>query len=147
MSSETVRATGPLFDGRADAALREGVEHVRHEVSARGQKLVTAAFMAAIRENHGHAISRITTTSRTALYTSRGDNGKTYSMPILVGQDEDIVTTDLATYGPWLEGTGSRNFTTRFKGYHGYRRSAQELNMIADIVAEDAIRPYVARMQ
>ena len=28
-------------------------------------------------------------------------------------------------YGPWLEGTGSRNQTTRFKGYASFRRTAQ----------------------
>ena len=30
-------------------------------------------------------------------------------------------------YGPWLEGVGSRNATTRFKGYHMWRRTAQAL--------------------
>lgn len=30
-------------------------------------------------------------------------------------------------YGPWLEGTSSRNITTRFKGYASYRRAAQQL--------------------
>ena len=31
-------------------------------------------------------------------------------------------------YGPWLEGTGSRNGTTRFKGYASFRRTADWLN-------------------
>jgi len=30
-------------------------------------------------------------------------------------------------YGPWLEGTGSRNKTTRFKGYASFRRVGQWL--------------------
>lgn len=30
-------------------------------------------------------------------------------------------------YGPWLEGVGSRNQTTRFKGYHAFRLAAQAL--------------------
>lgn len=30
-------------------------------------------------------------------------------------------------YGPWLEGIGSRNNTTRFKGYHAFRLAAQAL--------------------
>lgn len=30
-------------------------------------------------------------------------------------------------YGPWLEGVGSRNNTTRFKGYHAFRKAAQQL--------------------
>lgn len=31
-------------------------------------------------------------------------------------------------YGPWLEGVGSRNNTTRFKGYHAFRNAAQALD-------------------
>ena len=31
-------------------------------------------------------------------------------------------------YGPWLEGTGSRNLTTRFKGYASFRRTHQFLD-------------------
>lgn len=31
-------------------------------------------------------------------------------------------------YGPWLEGVGSRNATTRFKGYHAFRLAAQALD-------------------
>src|SRR5688500_15489716 len=31
-------------------------------------------------------------------------------------------------YGPWLEGIGSRNNTTRFKGYHAFRKAADALD-------------------
>lgn len=31
-------------------------------------------------------------------------------------------------YGPWLEGVGSRNNTTRFKGYHAFRKAANALD-------------------
>ena len=30
-------------------------------------------------------------------------------------------------YGPWLEGTSSRNQTTRFKGYHSFQIVRQQL--------------------
>lgn len=32
-------------------------------------------------------------------------------------------------YGPWLEGVGSRNNTTRFKGYHSFRNAARALEL------------------
>jgi hypothetical protein len=32
-------------------------------------------------------------------------------------------------YGPWLEGTSSRNQTTRFKGYHALRRALQAMRV------------------
>ena len=30
-------------------------------------------------------------------------------------------------YGPWLEGVSSRNLTTKFKGYHTFRKVAQQI--------------------
>lgn len=42
-------------------------------------------------------------------------------------------------YGPWLNGTGSRNLTTRFKGYGVFRKVAQRLDREAQRVTEEAI--------
>lgn len=39
-------------------------------------------------------------------------------------------------YGPWLEGVGSRNQTTRFKGYASFRRTGQYLETVAHDVLE-----------
>ena len=46
-------------------------------------------------------------------------------------------------YGPWLEGTGSRNRTTRFKGYWTFRYVAQLVRGRADRIAERVLRPYL----
>jgi KDO2-lipid IV(A) lauroyltransferase len=54
----------------------------------------------------------------------------------VVSEGETVVTSDLATYGPWLEGTGSRNLTTRFKGYHTFRLVSQQVDEEAGPVAE-----------
>ncbi len=49
-------------------------------------------------------------------------------------------------YGPWLEGIGSRNKTTRFKGYSHFRKTTQFLNtprnvaFIVDPVVTDLVR-------
>jgi hypothetical protein len=68
-------------------------------------------------------------------------------MPIVVEDPavETIVTTADAAYGPWLEGTGSRNQTTRFKGYHGYRLAAQELEAEAGVIADIEMQPFIER--
>ena len=50
MADTGVKFTGPLFDGRADVALREGITAVRHRLASAGEKLVTASFAASIRE-------------------------------------------------------------------------------------------------
>ena len=44
-------------------------------------------------------------------------------------------------YGPWLEGTGRRNKTTRFKGYGSFRRTRDWLNKQAPrVLAEHGRR-------
>lgn len=136
-----VTISGPIFDGRAEIAIRQGAEAARKAVAAEGERLARAAFSAMIRVNHGRFLNSVTTTDRTRTFTTDG-----YSMTVVADLDEDIVTTDLASYGPWLEGTGSRNETTRFRGYHGFRMAAQELDGRAQEIADSAIRPYAERM-
>ncbi len=46
-------------------------------------------------------------------------------------------------YGPWLEGTGSRNRTTRFRGYWTFRFVTQLVRGRADRIAERVLRPYL----
>lgn len=45
-------------------------------------------------------------------------------------------------YGPWLEGTGSRNRTTKFKGYRAVRQTTQELQRKAVTI----VQPYVEQL-
>ncbi len=49
-------------------------------------------------------------------------------------------------YGPWLEGTGSRNKTTRFKGYWTFRYVTQQVRGRADGIAERVLRPYLREL-
>lgn len=50
-------------------------------------------------------------------------------------------------YGPWLEGVGSRNKTTRFKGYAMWRRGFQQIEREASQRAEESIRSTVDSLQ
>lgn len=43
-------------------------------------------------------------------------------------------------YGPWLEGVGSRNATTRFKGYHAFRIVTSMLEQRIRTIAEHRLR-------
>jgi hypothetical protein len=49
-------------------------------------------------------------------------------------------------YGPWLEGTGSRNATTRFKGYASFRRAAQVTRSRVRHIAGGVVSQYIKRM-
>lgn len=48
-------------------------------------------------------------------------------------------------YGPWLEGVGSRNKTTRFKGYFALRRAANSVAQKTAAIAEPIIRTFISR--
>ena len=60
--------------------------------------------------------------------------------------DYHVVTDQGIVYGPWLEGTGSRNETTRFKGYRHFRLTVQAMNQprtisyITDPVVRDIVK-------
>jgi hypothetical protein len=59
----------------------------------------------------------------------------------------DISVTDSGViYGPWLEGVGSRNATTRFKGYHTFRIVGQQLDSMAVRIAEDVLPIYLREL-
>jgi hypothetical protein len=161
MPSE-VTVSGPVFDGRAAAAARAGTDAVRESLANRAVDLVKQFFSARIKANRGVFLSTITTTRESRTYqwggswTRDSDNGtraagrvsRVYTMPVEVADPvtDTLVTTELAMYGPWLEGTGSRNETTRFKGYHGFREAGLALDTEAEAVASRAFAPYVAVM-
>lgn len=144
MSDISVKFSGPLFDGQAEQLIREGTEAIRHRVAAEAQKLTVAAFASALHhETSGRFLSSITATDTSRTYTTIGGH-TAYSLPVVVADiaTETVVATDLATYGPWLAGFGSRNQTTRFKGYNGFRRAAQQLETRVQELSDQAFRPY-----
>lgn len=53
-----------------------------------------------------------------------------------------IISDGNTVYGPWLEGTGSRNATSRFKGYASFRRVGAWLQTQAQKVADK----YLAKL-
>lgn len=142
-----VKVSGPLFDGRAAAALQEGIRAARKDLADEGRKLAITAFTSQLRRDTGRFLRSVTTTGHSTAYTTVSGH-KSYTLPVVVEDvaTDTLVTTDLASYGPWLEGTGSRNETTRFKGYHGFRLAGEALDRMAKRLTEAALAPYVRRM-
>ena len=56
------------------------------------------------------------------------------------------VTDGGVIYGPWLEGTGSRNETTRFKGYSMFRKTRQWAEKQAPEIARKHIQRIITRL-
>lgn len=121
-----VDVSGPLFDGRAQVAAREYVQQVELDVAHQGYADVMGILNADIRHPTPYYETQIT----------------------VQRQVNNLVVTDRGVvYGPWLEGTGSRNFpVTSFAGYHAFRRATQQLRQQAPQIAQNTLRHYIDRM-
>ncbi len=117
---------GPIFDGRAALAVTQCLDETLTEVGAQG-----LADVHHILDAH---IKHPTPYYETQLISQRlaGDQ---------VVHDRGII------YGPWLEGVGSRNQTTRFKGYHAFRIAKNNLVAKVPALAEHVLQKYLPRME
>jgi hypothetical protein len=121
-----VNVSGPVFDGRADAALRAYEDDAAEAIAYQGYNMVQAELHRVLRNPTGYYQSKIRVTGRRREYRL---------------DDSGVV------YGPWLEGTSRRNQTTRFKGYSTFRRVKQRLDTQALQIGERVLPPYLRRMQ
>ena len=121
-----VNVSGPLHDGRAAEAARAFVHDAEDQIANDGVDMIHEALHGVIRHPTGYYESRVQT-----------DN---------MGSDP-VITDGGVIYGPWLEGVGSRNQTTRFKGYFTFRRVAQQLQDKAGEIAERVLPDYLRGMQ
>lgn len=109
---------GPMFDGRAKVMFDRASRDWEHHLGSVGADYVRAELHRVLRKETPYYRLQVTSTE----YPGR-----------------TVINDGGVVYGPWLEGTGSRNKTTRFKGYATFRRIAQKLNA----EATNILRPYV----
>lgn len=119
---------GPLFDGVAERELPIAIEKVKREVAEyaefQWQMNMTDSFQNA-----------------TGAYQSHVN---------ILQREADLVVNDGypgsgLLYGPWLEGVGSRNATTRFKGYFSLRRAAASVSQKTTEIAKPIIDAFIAK--
>lgn len=122
----TMSTSGPLFDGTAKKVLGEMATETAGLLGREGKRRWLAGLDATLRRPTGAYHDRITlygpVTGQARVHDQRG------------------------IYGPWLEGTSSRNKTTRFKGYANARHAAQQLDRAATAVAEHVIAAHLGRL-
>jgi hypothetical protein len=99
---------GPLFDFRARRAFRRMRDELEEEAAEFALEHIQATFHTSFKHPTGFYESNVRISNSGREITDGGFGG-----PV---------------YGPWLEGVGSRNNTTRFKGYHAFRLAAQALD-------------------
>jgi hypothetical protein len=122
-----VIAHGPLFDGRA---VYESDRFVREAVAA-----VAVAAEEAVDRNLAGSIRH---PSSPPFYQSQINTASR-------GLDA-VVNDGGVIYGPWLEGVGSRNRTTRFKGYFSFRRAKQDIDQRVVPLAAPALARFIAEV-
>lgn len=116
---------GPIFDGRALAAAREFAEAAGEEIAAQGVNDVRAELDAVLQNPTGFYESQIQTDRQ---------------------RDDTVVTDGGVVYGPWLATGRRRGRQTAFGGYDHWRRATQRLDSKAEEIAEQALPPFLRRM-
>lgn len=125
MISVTVVKVGPIFDGRAAKQAQNACDEIERRVAMIGASIIRSEL---------HAVLRVETPYYRLQNEARPDP------PGWMIWDRDVI------YGPWLEGVGSRNRTTRFKGYFTYRRKFQEIDRRAGVIANYTVREFLPGM-
>lgn len=124
MADDVVTEHGPLFDGQAEAALRDYMDKMPADIASQGQKMVRDHLSSVLRRDLGVYTGRVSVRSETGRQ----------------------VIENTMVYSPWLEGVSERNRSTRFKGYHTFRIVGQELDDKAGEMAEEILQPYLREM-
>ena len=116
-----VELKGAFFSPGANAQVSRAIDQGRHQASQVALNRVRLRLDAVLENPTGYYESRI------QVDQSYGDSDRIH--------DSNVI------YGPWLEGVGSRNRTTRFKGYATFRLVRQDMER----TAADLIRAQVAQ--
>lgn len=115
----TVTVKGPLFDGRFSPILRQGMQAAIENLVKLGEQRLDqmlrprpgGVYLSVVEAQPGKASTG---------HYRRNVHGRVDNL-------YGLITDGGVVYGPWLEGIGSRNQTTRFKGYASFRRTGEWL--------------------
>jgi hypothetical protein len=122
-----VNVSGPVFDGRADAAAEGFATDLADQVARHGVGIVRDELDQVLQHPTG-------------FYRSNIVSGQT-------GPAEFVVNDSAVIYGPWLAGVGSRNFpVTRFRGYRHWPLATARLDADVDQVVPRVLPWFLARM-
>lgn len=120
-----VKVSGPLLDGSAPEIIHHWMDEVKQEIAQEGVNRLRSFQM----DKTGRATGRYQSEIQTSTLSFN-----------------DIRIHDPVVYGPWLEGVSQRNRSTRFKGYHLWRKTAQMLQEDAPKIAERRMPELVQQL-
>lgn len=120
-----ISLAGNLFGGSLTGYFAQLGADIEQTLADDGKALVSAQLKANLRHPTGHYQGKIQVTTI---------------------EKHKSVWDQRVVYGPWLEGTGSRNKTTRFKGYSSFRKATQQLDQAAPHLVQAVVDAFVAKM-
>ena len=126
-----VEGRGPLFDGRADAALQDWARATTKAIADEGVAMLRAVPMNKTGRARGNFQANLHV-------LQRGGNGTEAQIPAPMIRG--------VTWGPWLEGTSQRNDSTRFRGYHLFRQTRQALQKLAPGIGQAELEKILPRI-
>lgn len=121
-----VTYTGPMFDGTSLRVAALMMREIDQAVGKAGVQLVQRELDQNLQNPTGYYRSQIHYTTNTR---------------------ETVITDGGVIYGPWLEGTGSRNRTTKFKGYADFRKATQQLSQAAQLIGQTVVDRMIGQLQ
>jgi len=124
----SVSATGPLADGAAEDAVTRWLDASVQATAREGVGLLRNFPM--------NKTGRATGAFQANLHVLRRGPDAVIPGRMIKG----------VTWVPWLEGVSKRNRSTRFKGYHLFRQTRDELQRRAPAIAEAELAKYIGRM-
>lgn len=110
---------GPLFNGRAIKIFDDFAKDAENDIAKAALRGIKRRFHVKFRHPTGRYESNVKISS--------------------AGSDTQISDGGIV-YGPWLEGIGKKNRTSRFKGYHSFEEAANEIDGRAEDIAERTFR-------
>lgn len=113
-----VRKKGAVADGSAGKKVAGIVEELGEDIGQKVHNAVKLRLGQVLVNPTGYYESRVTTD---------------------VSSGSVVISDGGVVYGPWLEGTGSRNGRSRFKGYATFRKVSQEIEKQAGNEAEHTL--------
>lgn len=122
------REEGPFFDERVHRAFADYEDSLEEEMAEWAERHIRRTFHREFQNPTGYYESNIRVR----------DNGGTAEV-----HDGGMAGP---VYGPWLEGVGSRNDNTRFRGYGAFRKAANALERRAQELGERVLVRYINRM-
>jgi hypothetical protein len=123
----TVSTRGALFDeGRPKQVVDKFLRDTREEVGQRGLALLKDRMHATFKHPKGHYEAQV----------------------VLDRREDDVLITDhFVIYGSWLEGTSTRNRSTRFKGYQNFRKVRLQLRKLSGPIAQQNLDKALGELQ